>query len=82
MYGKTGLNVVFLQQRSPVMRVSVNSITSLEDIHLEFTQSTTKKALKTDFVSGLQSLVLKNEISAVFILSGMDLSDRPEAHME
>lgn len=58
LYGKAGLNVVFLQQRSPVM-----------------------KTFKGDFVKGLKSLVLGNEISALFILSGMDLSDRPDAHM-
>jgi len=39
------------------------------------------KSFKGDFVTALLSLIQQSRFSAVLLLSGVDLSDRPEAHM-
>jgi len=59
LYGKEGLNIVAIQQRSPVI-----------------------KAQKENFVTSILAFIEQSRFSAVLLLTGVDLSDRPEHHME
>jgi proteasome assembly chaperone 2 len=77
VYGKPGIGIMTLQQRSPVLKVRFFSS------YLDFSGKLTflEKSRKEDFVSALLEFVKTSEFACVLFLSGVDMLNRTDAQM-
>lgn len=77
MYGRDQLDIVVLQQRSPVLKVIVFRWIRSGDFERVSSQSK-----KQEFIDALLGYIQSSGISSVLFLSGVELSNRTDAQMK
>ena len=76
VYGRRGFPFHIIQQRSPVIKVSIYAW------RLCYLVLLSPKRRKRDFVDALLNFIATSGFSGVLILSALDLSHRIDAHMQ
>ena len=82
VFGREGCEIVLIQQRSPVLVVRVLRLYNVYRL-LGFAPSDwdSFQPRKQAFVDSLFQFAQEHRLSAVLILSGVDMSDRTDAQM-
>jgi len=75
VYGKDGIDLVVVQQRSPALKVSRPGAS----IYLDLNSSL--KSRKQEFIDALLEFIQNSGVTSVLFLSGVDLSNRTDAQM-
>ena len=84
VFGREGCKIVLIQQRSPVLVVRVSTFVSCNVyglLGLTPSDRVLSQSRKQAFIDSLFKFVQEHRLSAVLILSGVDMSNRTDAQM-